>query len=129
MSFIGCVGNLMANSGLEDVMKSAFAGVEKMLLGSKYFPQNFRALRMVVEELLRPYMQSLNTSEELESFLDRKASESKTGKLWVENLIKPVQLMMLFVRAEREGDWPLHLHVVSKMLPYFFAAGHQNYAQ
>ena len=54
---------------------------------------------------------------------------SKTAKLWVENLIKPVQLIMLFVRAEREGDWPLHLAVVSKMLPYFFATGHYNYAR
>ena len=35
---------------------------------------------------------------------------------------------MMFIRAEREGDWPLHLHAVSKMLPYFFAAGHHNYA-
>ena len=36
--------------------------------------------------------------------------------------------MMLFVRAEREGNLPLHLYVVSKMIPYFFAAGYQNYA-
>ena len=31
MSFVRSVGNLMANSGLEDLMKSAFAGVSKML--------------------------------------------------------------------------------------------------
>ena len=37
--------------------------------------------------------------------------------------------MALFVRAEKEGDWPLYLYVVSKMIPYFFAAGHQNYAR
>ena len=91
MSFIGCVGNLMANSGLEDIMKAAFAGVDKMLMGSKYFPQNFRALRMVVEELLRPYLDSITTSEEMESFLDRVAAESKTAKLWVQNLIKRFQ--------------------------------------
>ena len=30
------------------------------------------------------------------------------------------------IRAEREADWPLHLHVVKEMLPYIFAAGHQN---
>ena len=29
MSFIGCIGTLMANSGLADVLKSAFGGVEK----------------------------------------------------------------------------------------------------
>lgn len=38
-------------------------------------------------------------------------------------------LMMQFVRAEREGDWALHLLVVKGMMPYFFAANHNNYAR
>ena len=58
MSFIGCVGNLMAHSGLDDILNSAFGGVEKMLSG-KNFPQNFRALRMVVEELLGSFVRSI----------------------------------------------------------------------
>lgn len=37
--------------------------------------------------------------------------------------------MMLYVRAEQEGDWPLHLVAVKKMLPYFFATSHVNYAR
>lgn len=37
--------------------------------------------------------------------------------------------MMMFVRAEREGDWPLHLWAVQEMMPYFFAAGHHHYAR
>ena len=52
MSFIGCIGSLMAKSGLAQLLKSAFGGVEKMLTGKK-FPQNFRALHLVAEELLR----------------------------------------------------------------------------
>ena len=47
MSFIRFIGNLMANSGLEDILTAAFGGVVKMLTGKK-FPQNFRALRMVL---------------------------------------------------------------------------------
>ena len=39
MSFVGAVGKLMKHSGLDLLMKSAFAGVEKMLLGKK-FPMN-----------------------------------------------------------------------------------------
>ena len=42
----------MSNSGLEEILKKSFAGVEKMLTGKKY-PMNLRALRMVVEELLQ----------------------------------------------------------------------------
>ena len=54
MSFVGAVGTLMNNTGLEQLMNSAFGGVLKMLSGKKCL-QNLRALRMVVEELL-PYI-------------------------------------------------------------------------
>ena len=51
MSFIGCVGNLMARSELDKILTAAFGGVENML-NRKNCPQNFRVLRMVDEELL-----------------------------------------------------------------------------
>ena len=35
---------------------------------------------------------------------------------------------MMFVRAERETDWPLYLATYRQMLPYF-AARHVNYAR
>ena len=118
----------MADSGLEDVMKSAFGSVPKMLTG-KMFPQNFRALRLVTEEVLRPILPQVQSSEELCKVIEQKASISPTSKLWHENLVKPILIMMVFVRAEREGEWPLHLWAVQEMLPYFFAAGHHNYAR
>ena len=37
--------------------------------------------------------------------------------------------MMAYVRAEREGEWLLHVYCVKAMMPYFFAAGHHNYAR
>ena len=42
----------MENTGLSNIFKAAFGGVDKILLG-KNFPNNIRALRMVVEEILR----------------------------------------------------------------------------
>ena len=101
-----------------------------MLSGTK-FPQNVRAMRLVVEELLRGIMRNENITfmDELLLCLDKAASASKTSKLWVDCLIKPVFIMMMYVRAEREGDWPLHLVAVKQMLPYFFAAAHVNYAR
>ena len=52
MSFVGCVGTLMADTGLKEVMESAFGVVTKLRSG-KNFLQNVRALRLVAEELLR----------------------------------------------------------------------------
>ena len=37
--------------------------------------------------------------------------------------------MMMYIRAERESDWCLHLVAIKAMIPYFFAAGHFNYAR
>ena len=37
--------------------------------------------------------------------------------------------MMLYIRAEREGYWSLHLETVKQMMIYFYASGHVNYAR
>lgn len=131
MSSVGAVGTLMAGSGLEDLLKLAFAGVPK-LLSSKKFPQNIKAMRILTEELLRPmlFSQDLQSMKELSECMESKAKQSNTYRMiWIECFLKPVFTMMQFVRAEREGDWPLHLAAVEKMLPYFFASSHVNYAR
>jgi hypothetical protein len=129
MSFVSAVGTLMKGTGLSEVLESTFAGVTKMLSGNK-FPQNVRAMRLVVEEILRSTIQNNNigSMEDLLARLERSAGASKTSNLWVDCFIKPVFIMMMYVRAKREGDWPLHLVAVKQMLPYFFASAHVNYA-
>ena len=44
-------------------------------------------------------------------------------------LIKPTLLALMFLRREWDGDFLLQQHCLKEMLPYFFAAGHQNYAR
>ena len=130
MSFVGAIGSLMAGSGLSEILSSTFAGVSKMLTGKK-FPQNVRAMRLVSEELLRNIINrgDVMSMEDLLAHLDAAARKSKTSKLWVDWFIKPVFLMMLYIRTEWESDWPLHLVAVKRILPYFFASGHVNYAR
>ena len=127
-NFIGCIGTLMEGSGLSDIMECAFGSVGQMLKGKK-FPQNFRALRLIVEELLLSIINEYDCKDDLMSALDNLAKQSRTTKLWVDMLIKPVFLMMLYCRAEKEGDWPLHVFAVGEMMPYFFAARHPNYSR
>ena len=55
MSFIGCIGNLMCCTGLEEFLSAAFKGVENMLSG-RAWPKALRGLRMVVEALLEPFI-------------------------------------------------------------------------
>ena len=128
MSFIGCIGTLMANTGLAEVLKSAFGGVDKRLLGKKY-PQNLRAFRMCAEEVLRPFLlkETVTDFETLMNSLSMKANQCRTARLWLDGLIWPVFITMRFVRAGREADLPLHISTVSLMIPYFSATGHWHY--
>ena len=98
MSFVGCVRKLMGNSGLEKVMKVAFAGVEKMLIGKK-FPMNVRALRIVSLELLRGFTDELSYYDDLVAFLNDLSSKSRLAEHWINNLIRPVMLIMLYISA------------------------------
>jgi hypothetical protein len=125
MSYVGCIGSLMADSGIVEVLGVAFGGVLKMLSGKK-FPENVRALRMLVEEILRSVFDryQLKSMNDLQGVLDDASLQSRTAKLWTNCLIKPVFTIMKYVRAEREADWPLHLATVKEMMPLFFAAGH-----
>ena len=94
----------MAGSGLEELMKTAFGGVTKMLTG-KNFPQNTRALRIAVEQVLHQILCEVFTFDEPMQELKARTSKSRSAKHWVENLILPVLLMLMFIRAEREGEW------------------------
>ncbi len=62
------------------------------------------------------------------SVLNTRASLSQTSRLWIENLILHVFNMVLYIHAEHEFDWALHLETVKEMIPLFSAAGHINYA-
>ena len=102
------------------------------MLSENNFPQNIRALRLLNEELLRGVIIDMNDSEsysDLMQILDERAIQSRTTRLWVDTIIKPVFMMMMFIRSERVADWPMHLWSVQKMIPYFFTAGHFNYAR
>ena len=41
---------------------------------------------------------------------------SRTGRLWIEVVAKPVLNVLLFVRTEREGDLALHVYAVNAMM-------------
>ena len=55
-------------------------------------------------------------------------SRGRTEKLWMQ-YFRCITIVKLFIRAERCGDWNLHLYSVKLMLPILHAAGHLNYAK
>ena len=59
----------------------------------------------------------------------RKACElGRTSLLWIEHFDRVLTLLS-FIRAERTGNWNLHLDSVRDMLPTFLAAGYTHYTK
>lgn len=82
-------------------------------------------VRPKVEELQR------ETSELrmlFQDFTDESREKSKMFAFW-EEYCRMVKLLLQFVKAERTGDWKLHLSSVAAMIPYFFAMDRPNYAR
>ena len=130
MNFGHAVSLIMGGSGLKEILAGTFGSADKILSGKKY-PQNFMALCMVAEVVLQTVLheEGISSFSELLSAFDKHAVGSRTAKLWRDNFIKPVIIMMSFSRAAHEGDWFLHLSVAEALLPYFFAAGCHNYSR
>ena len=101
------------------------------MLSGKKFLQKVRALRMLVEELLRPLFgnNSFHNMDDLLLEVDAISVESKTSQRWVDSLIKPIFAILKYIRTEGEADWAPHLDTVKDMIPLFFAAGHTHYAR
>ena len=55
-------------------------------------------------------------------------TSSRTSKLWLQ-YIEMVDILRLFIKADRTGDWMLHLKSLQKMLQFFAASGHNLYAK
>ena len=53
---------------------------------------------------------------------------SRTSTLWLQYM-KMLDILRRFIKAERIGNWRLHLKATYEMLPYFAASGHNLYAK
>ncbi len=98
MSYCGCNGTLMADIGILEILSIPFGSVMTMLSGKK-FPQNVRALRMLVDKLLQTLFGKHNFQRmaDLQHELDDLSSKSKTAKLWIDCRIKPIFTFLKYI--------------------------------
>lgn len=59
---------------------------------------------------------------------DKSQSQNPTFKYW-RQYMDMVSILMGFIRADREGNWSLHLEMFGKMLPWFALYDHYNYTR
>lgn len=189
MSFLGCIGHVMASSGLEEILELVYAknAVSHMLSGkaisravrghllvdralnvlitskalSLSFPDESPISYEAVEEienqeesaqdqaeididlLKRLCKESLENPQKAKEAASSSALEAaarrikdirismmgqRTAKLWL-LYMDMIDILRKFIKAERTGEWKLHLQAVYDMLPYFAATGHIQYAK
>jgi len=84
------------------------------------------------EEICKEHEQLMSSlsglSKAMENFRITGIEESKTFEFW-DHYTNMVKILLRFIRAERDGDWTLHLASMTEMLPYFFAFDRMNYAR
>ena len=71
------------------------------------------------------------SSEKIQDFMEKfeKAHSSNPNfKLW-STYMEMVEVLLNFIRAERDGNWALHLESFAAMLPWLTIYDHTNYAR
>ena len=66
--------------------------------------------------------------EEFSKYNQKKEGSSKLCQFW-NNYVGMVQLLLQFIRAERTGNWHLHLSTTAAMIPHFFSMDRPNYSR
>ena len=103
---------------LPDEEKDSVLGVLVILQSSfpsAAFQEHVQSERFA--DVLKSYSQFISTH-----------SNDPTFAVW-SSYIEMVELLLLFVRATREGNWDLHLSSIRSLLPWFFAYDRTNYSR
>ncbi len=79
------------------------------------------------KRLLSAFLQqSKGLIDDFISFKESKSHMSETFTYW-DKIVNFVDLLKDLVRADREGNWQLHLHTVQQLLPLFAVCDRVNY--
>ena len=71
----------------------------------------------------------MGSYDEMECWFSQLCKTSFIAEHWIKNFIKPLLLMLLYVRAEREGEFVFTLVCLQINDALFFSEGHFYYAR
>ncbi|GFR67848.1 hypothetical protein ElyMa_003717500 [Elysia marginata] len=59
---------------------------------------------------------------------ETRVADRRTAKIWLQYL-QMLDILRKFLRAERTGNWHLHLMTMREMLPFLVASNHELYTE
>ncbi len=108
--------------GLDEISKKKVLELLKQCQDSdnkeEYFKENWYLLKDGLSALVHLFQEFENEGK----------IKSRLFAFWSEYM-SMVSFLLQFIKAERTGNWNLHLSSTAKMLPYFYAMGRVNYAR
>ena len=69
-----------------------------------------------------------SVKKKIDLLKENMCQKSKTAKLWIAYM-EYIDVVKMFIRAERTGNWVQHLDATERMLNLFAATGHVHYAK
>ncbi|CAC5392868.1 unnamed protein product [Mytilus coruscus] len=105
-----------------EIPESIFAGLTEC---HESFTSNGRTF-----DMLQSLEKALNDDlgSKMNEFREWGGHVSPTFRYW-DMLLQALEIMLINIRAERNGLWSLHLHSIFSMLPYFFVTNKNNYSR
>ena len=80
-----------------------------------------------IEEMLL-LLSSEKFRQHIDAFGMKLAENDPTSQFWWQYM-DMVGILLMFIRAQRDGLWDLHLYAFRRMLPFYFRYDHTHYAR
>ena len=134
--------HMMSGHAYSRALRAHILTIEALTTLIMSFPEmltsiNMKRLESIYQELLdekRTVTDALGDDTvlsltcELEKVILATKQKGRTPTLWIQ-YYDSVKLILQYIRAERTGNWDLHVHCVKMMNKYLHAAGHLQMAK
>lgn len=132
--------NVLEGKGYEKAVRAhklTFQAIWQILLPQllEYVSEEDGDLRNLIDAALNANdvlaLQNILTQarfSDMLTYFQEKHQDDANFCLWWQYL-NMVQVLLFFIRAQRDADWDLHLEAFRRMLPYFHRYDHTNYAK
>ena len=159
VNYLSALGSMHESSGLRQLLIEAglYSNVTvNQIFDGKHYNRAVRTQKLLYEVLYRKKLQSVvewmkrteqadplllvsetdaSETDALEalksavhSFEEATSQESEMSLFWNSSL-HSIQVLLCFIRSERDGDWELHVDSLIAMLPIMFAYDRTNYSR
>ena len=138
MTFLAAIGKWLEGSGWTSVTTTGGVTTEGRAMGLEKGSNTARgqwahqislaALCMLQRQAYNQYTDNEDSPLEMNDWIQKQSREHPQFAYW-ETVIKLERLLMMLLKAQREGNYPLYLEALRGIVPWMFVRDHYNYAR